>query len=93
VKPEAVEKIAGFAATLDVEDPTAYIVIASNGAQFQGGGEVGKLDGVDRLDLVEYLFRCLRVTEEDVEEWRRLRAENEAMEQIISVLEEAFNSE
>jgi len=84
VNSEKAEEIRLLAESLDVENPTSYILIASDGKQFQGGGVVKGLGAVDKVDLVEYLICQLGVSKEDVDEWRRLNGENMAMENILS---------
>lgn len=80
---EYVEHITKLAQSLEVEKPVAYVLLVSNGVNFQGGGQVSELDNVDKVDLVAYLIRCLGIDLDDVAEQGQLNAEITLMGSII----------
>ena len=80
-----VDKITMLASSIDVMEPTAYVIMVSNGVNFQGGaGGIDNLSQVDKVDLVSYLIRQLGLTLDDVAEKDQLTDEVHLMNSIIS---------
>jgi len=75
VKAEKAQEIGDLAKDMDVYEPVAYVLLVSNGINFQGGGQIENLDPVDRVDLVCYLIRQLGVTLDDLEDKNQLNDE------------------
>lgn len=84
MKPEKAQEIGDLAKNMDVYEPVAYVLLVSNGVNFQGGGQIEALDPVDRVDLVCYLIRQLGVTIDDLEDKNQLTDEIMLMSSIVS---------
>jgi len=87
VNEEYVEKIAKFAGTLEVEEPVGYLLVVSDKMKMLGGGELKRLGGIDRVDLANYVIRCLRIRPKDLAAWRQIRQEDHIMEKLVHGLE------
>lgn len=75
MKAEKAQEIGDLAKDMDVYEPVAYVLLVSNGVNFQGGGQIENLDPVDRVDLVCYLIRQLGITIDDLEDKNQLSDE------------------
>ena len=84
MKRKKAKEICNLAKSMDVYEPVAYVLLVSNGVNFQGGGQIEKLDPVDRVDLVCYLIRQLDITLDDLEAKNQLDDEITLMQSIMS---------
>ena len=75
MKAEKAQEIGDLAKNMDVYEPVAYVLLVSNGVNFQGGGQIENLEPVDRVDLVCYLIRQLGITVDDLEDKNQLSDE------------------
>ena len=82
MKAEKAQEIGDLAKNMDVYEPVAYVLLVSNGINFQGGGQIENLEPVDRVDLVCYLIRQLGITVDDLEDKDQLSDEITLMQSI-----------
>jgi len=83
MKAEKAQEIGDLAKNMDVYEPVAYVLLVSNGVNFQGGGQIENLEPVDRVDLVCYLIRQLGITVDDLEDKNQLSDEITMMQSIV----------
>ena len=83
MKAEKAKEIGDLAKNMDVYEPVAYVLLVSNGVNFQGGGQIENLDPVDRVDLVCYLIKQLGVTVDDLEDKNQLSDEITLMNSVL----------
>ena len=83
MNPQKAQEIGDLAKDMDVYEPVAYVLLVSNGVNFQGGGQIENLDPVDRVDLVCYLIKHLGVTVDDLEDKNQLSDEITLMDSIL----------
>ena len=83
MKAEKAQEIGDLAKNMDVYEPVAYVLLVSNGINFQGGGQIENLEPVDRVDLVCYLIRQLGITVDDLEDKNQLSDEITMMQSIV----------
>ena len=83
MKAEKAQEIGDLAKAMDVYEPVAYVLLVSNGVNFQGAGQIENLNPVDRVDLVCYLIRQLGVTIDDLEDKNQLSDEITMMQSIV----------
>ena len=75
MKAEKAQEIGDLAKKMDVYETVAYVLLVSNGVNFQGAGQIENLEPVDRVDLVCYLIRQLGITVDDLEDKNQLSDE------------------
>jgi len=83
MKAEKAQEIGELAKAMDVYEPVAYVLLVSNGVNFQGAGQIENLEPVDRVDLVCYLIRQLGITVDDLEDKNQLSDEITLMNSIL----------
>ena len=83
MKAEKAQEIGELAKAMDVYEPMAYVLLVSNGVNFQGAGQIENLEPVDRVDLVCYLIRQLGITVDDLEDKNQLSDEITLMNSIL----------
>ena len=83
MKAEKAQEIGNLAKKMDVYEPVAYVLLVSNGVNFQGAGQIENLEPVDRVDLVCYLIRQLGITVDDLEDKNQLSDEITLMNSIL----------
>lgn len=75
MRAEKAQEIGDLAKNMDVYEPVAYVLLVSDGVNFQGGGQIENLAPVDRVDLVCYLIKQLGITVDDLEDKNQLSDE------------------
>jgi len=83
MKLEKAQEIGELAKKMAVYEPVAYVLLVSNGVNFQGAGQIENLEPVDRVDLVCYLIRQLGITLDDLEDKNQLRDEITLMNSML----------
>ena len=84
MKAEKAQEIGDLAKAMDVYEPVAYVLLVSNGVNFQGAAQIENLEPVDRVDLVCYLIRQLGITIDDLEDKNQLGDEITLMNSVLN---------